>query len=322
MLIRDAAYRRLLKATRADLHQASASGPTPRGRPRRRAGDRVAFHYEQAHRYRTELGTVDEETDRLGPAGGGAVRASRRAARSTARTLRRPARSPARRWRLPDPDVDERGELLLIGCECLLASGDVAAGAPLVDELDAPAGDNEQLSAVGRLLPRPARRAHRPGRRGRGRGRWPRPRPATLDGLGDDAGEAKARQVRAGCSRGSAGSASPRWSSTSRSARHARADDRRRVTAVLGAAPQAALLGPSPVARAGGRCLDVVRLLRITTASPAVEATSIRCQAVLEALRGRFDVSRSMLASARASSRSSVCATACSRPTCSPAWSS
>ncbi|MEP6623683.1 MAG: hypothetical protein ABJC79_04525, partial [Acidimicrobiia bacterium] len=79
------------------------------------------------------------------------------------------------------------------------------------------------------------------------------------------------------------------------------ADDRRRVTAVLGAAPQAALFGPSPVARAGGRCLDVVRLLRITTASPSVEATSMRCQAVLEALRGRFDVSRSMLASARAS---------------------
>ena len=63
----------------------------------------------------------------------------------------------------------------------------------------------------------------------------------------------------------------------------------------------AALFGPSPVARAGGRCLDVVRLLRITTASPSVEATSMRCQAVLEALRGRFDVSRSMLASARAS---------------------
>jgi ketosteroid isomerase-like protein len=67
----------------------------------------------------------------------------------------------------------------------------------------------------------------------------------------------------------------------------------------LGAAPQAALFGPSPVARAGGRCLDVVRLLRITTASPSVEATSMRCQAVLEALRGRFDVSRSMLASSR-----------------------
>ena len=56
------------------------------------------------------------------------------------------------------------------------------------------------------------------------------------------------------------------------------AGDRRRVAAVLGAAPLAALWGPSPIPRAGGRCLDVIRLLRITTGSPAVEATSVRCQ--------------------------------------------
>ena len=78
------------------------------------------------------------------------------------------------------------------------------------------------------------------------------------------------------------------------------ADDRRRVTAVLGSAPTAALWGPSPVPRAGGRCLDVIRLLRITTASPAVEAVSVRCQAVLEGLRGRFDTARTMLESSRA----------------------
>ncbi len=72
------------------------------------------------------------------------------------------------------------------------------------------------------------------------------------------------------------------------------------MAVVLGAAPVAALWGPSPIPRAGGRCLDVIRLLRITTGSPAVEATSVRCQAVLEALRGRFDTARSMLADSRA----------------------
>ena len=66
-----------------------------------------------------------------------------------------------------------------------------------------------------------------------------------------------------------------------------RAREHRRVNAVLAGAPLAALWGPNPVPRAGGRCLDVVRLLRITTDSPAVEATSTRCQAVLEAFRGR-----------------------------------
>ena len=81
------------------------------------------------------------------------------------------------------------------------------------------------------------------------------------------------------------------------------ADDRRRITSVLAAAPVAALWGPSPVPRAGGRCLDVMRLSRITADSPAVEATSVRCQAVLEGMRGRFDTARSLLDSARATGR-------------------
>src|SRR6202044_1767912 len=78
-----------------------------------------------------------------------------------------------------------------------------------------------------------------------------------------------------------------------------RAHDHRRVNAVLANAPLAALWGPNPVPRAGGRCLDVVRLLRITTDSPAVEATSTRCQAVLEAFRGRAAAARRMIDSAR-----------------------
>ena len=56
--------------------------------------------------------------------------------------------------------------------------------------------------------------------------------------------------------------------------------------------PPAALWGPSPVTRASGRCLDVVRVLRITDGAPAVEAVALRCQAVLEALRGRIDAGR------------------------------
>ena len=71
------------------------------------------------------------------------------------------------------------------------------------------------------------------------------------------------------------------------------------MNAVLANAPLAALWGPNPVPRAGGRCLDVVRLLRITTDSPAVEATSTRCQAVLEAFRGRAAAARRMIDSAR-----------------------
>ena len=182
----------------------------------------------------------------------------------------------------------------------MLSSGDVAASRPLVEELRAAAGADASLGAwaacfeaqlIGLTDPEGLVEAEAASTAAA----------AVMEELGDRAGEAKAHQVRAAllARLGRVGDAELELDLALGAAR--RVDDRRRVTAVLGAAPVAALWGPSPVARAGGRCLDVVRLLRITTASPSVEATSMRCQAVLEALRGRFDVSRSMLASARAS---------------------
>ena len=65
-----------------------------------------------------------------------------------------------------------------------------------------------------------------------------------------------------------------------------------------------------------GRCLDVMRLSRITADSPAVEATSVRCQAVLEGDARSVRHGRSLLDSARTTGRRSVCVTACSRPSC------
>ena len=79
-----------------------------------------------------------------------------------------------------------------------------------------------------------------------------------------------------------------------------RARDRRRVTAVLSGAPRAALWGPSPIVRASGRCLDIVRILRMTPGNRHVEASALRCQAVLEAMRGRAEAAREILATCRA----------------------
>src|SRR5439155_928628 len=45
--------------------------------------------------------------------------------------------------------------------------------------------------------------------------------------------------------------------------------------------------------------LDVVRVLRITQGAPAVEAVALRCQGVLEALRGRTEAARRMIAASR-----------------------
>src|SRR5215207_5901316 len=120
-----------------------------------------------------------------------------------------------------------------------------------------------------------------------------------LAGLDDAAGEAKAHTVRAGCLArlGRIGDCETALDHALTAAR--RAGEHRRVNAVLAGAPLAALWGPNPVPRAGGRCLDVVRLLRITTGSPVVEATSTRCQGVLDAFRGRAAAGRQLIDSAR-----------------------
>src|SRR5262249_60293007 len=116
---------------------------------------------------------------------------------------------------------------------------------------------------------------------------------------GDLAGDAKAQFVQAiALARlGQVGACEAALDRALAAAR--RAGDRRRSNAVLAIAPLAALWGPSPVTRASGRCLDVVRVLRITQGAPAVEAVALRCQAVLEALRGRTEAARRMIASSR-----------------------
>ena len=198
---------------------------------------------------------------------------------------------------LPDRD-DQVADLLVARCEALLAAGDVASAAGAVSQLQQATVDSGRLAAWATcfdgelsILIHPERlddveaaltaAAHK------------------LAEIDDAAGEAKAHTVRAACLArlGRIGDCEIALDDALTAARRAR--EHRRVNAVLAGAPLAALWGPNPVPRAGGRCLDVVRLLRITTDSPAVEATSTRCQAVLEAFRGRDAAARRMIDSAR-----------------------
>ncbi|MGD1257908.1 BTAD domain-containing putative transcriptional regulator [Mycobacterium seoulense] len=198
---------------------------------------------------------------------------------------------------LPDRD-DQTAALLIARCEALLAAGDVASAASAVAELQGATVDSAQLAAWATcfdgqlsMLIHPERLDEVEAAVGAAADK--------LAELGDAAGEAKAHTVRAGCLArlGRIGDCEIALDEALTAARRAR--EHRRVNAVLGNAPLAALWGPNPVPRAGGRCLDVVRLLRITTDSPAVEATSTRCQAVLEAFRGRAAAARRMIESAR-----------------------
>ena len=87
LLIRDAVYQAMPKEQRAELHEGYARWLTGA------AGDRVleyqeilGYHLEQAYRYRTELGPIDDRTRALGHEAGRALQASseRAAARGDA----------------------------------------------------------------------------------------------------------------------------------------------------------------------------------------------------------------------------------------------
>jgi class 3 adenylate cyclase len=200
---------------------------------------------------------------------------------------------------LPDRD-DQQAELLVARCEALLAAGDVGSATGAVSQLQSAAGDSARLAAWGTCFDGQLSMLTDPERLDEIESAVSSAA-AKLAGLDDAAGEAKAHTVRASCLArlGRIGDCETALDQALTAARQAR--EHRRVNAVLAGAPLAALWGPNPVPRAGGRCLDVVRLLRITTGSPVVEATSTRCQGVLDAFRGRAAAGRQLIDSARRS---------------------
>jgi class 3 adenylate cyclase/tetratricopeptide (TPR) repeat protein len=297
LLTREAAYRRLLKGTRAELHGRFAEWLEARAGESVEHDEAIGWHFEQAHHYLRELAPMGERGRSLGE------RASRRLAAAGRRALARDDLPPAASLLGRALDALEaadpaRAELALDRCEALLAAGDVALAAQAIAEIERFAASSSRLQAwrtcfAGQLavLTDPETL--------RSTADAVAAAAASLGSLGDAAGEAKAHSVHATALArlGEIGRCEAALDRALEAAR--RAGDRRRASAVLAGAPLAALWGPSPVTRASGRCLDVMRVLRVTQGAPAVEAVALRCQAVLEALRGRTDAARRMVASAR-----------------------
>lgn len=297
-LIRDAAYRRLLRGERARLHERVArwlgtlrNGATDRD-------ERIGHHLERAQADARTLGPLDEHGRAV------AAEAAGRLASAADRALGRDDLQAAaglagRAVRCLDAGEPGRTAPLITRCEALLEDGRVIEAADNIDELVVLAGGSPRIQAwatcfrvqratlvdtrdLADTIPMLVAAA------------------ATLARLGDSSGEAKAHRVHASvlARLGRLGECEAALDRALTAARLA--GDMRQATGVLMTLPVAALWGPSPVPRAGGRCLDVIRLVRITTGARAVEVASVRCQAVLEALRGRFDGARSLLRTARA----------------------
>ena len=297
VLIRDAAYRGLLKGTRAELHERFADWATAKAGEAIEHDETIGWHLEQAHQLLRELGPIDAKGRALGE------RASRHLAAAGRRALARDdlplaASLLGRALERLDADDAARADLALDWCEALLAAGDVGPAVAAIDQLARFGAASDRLRAwhtcfAGQHTVLTAPSALR------ATADAVAAAAESLDALGDAAGEAKGHFVHAlALARlGEIGACEAALDLALAAAR--RAGDRRRANTVLAIAPLAALWGPSPVTRASGRCLDVVRVLRITQGAPAVEAVALSCQGVLEALRGRTDAARRMIASAR-----------------------
>ena len=296
-LIRDAAYRRVLREARAELHEKTAGWLIAKTGGGADHDETIGFHLEQAQANWRHLGELDDHGRAI------AVEAARRLASAAHRSLHRddlPAAGAlaGRALACLDEGDGDRTELLLVRCEALLGTGAIVEARPAVEELATLAAGDERLGAwatafdvqlatlmgtaeledAGRVAQQAAER---------------------LSTLHDATGAAKAHRVHASVL-ARLGRIADTEAALDKALTAAReASDQRQISGVLAAAPVAALWGPSPVPRAGGRCLDVVRLLRITTGAREVEAISTRCQAVLESFRGRHDAARKMLVNAR-----------------------
>ncbi len=297
VLIRDAAYHLLLKEARAELHEKFAEWLE--GKAGALVGEHeevIAYHLEQAHEYRRQLGPLDERGRTLGAHAASRLASAGR--RALAREDLAAAANLLRRALARQSGIDEATILWDLG-EALLSAGETAGATEVVELLAAVSAGDEGPTARAAVLA--AQLAILTGAAALAQ---------TVTGIGtatqalaaagDGVGEAKGYHVMAQA-HAQLGQVAAAETALDRALTAARkVDDRRRITAVLAAAPRAALWGPSPVMRASGRCLDVVRILRMTPGSRHVEPIALRCQAVLEAMRGRAAAARDILDAGRA----------------------
>ena len=295
LLIRDAAYDALPKATRADLHERFATGSASTGRPRRaRRGG--GYHLERAYRYRVELGPAGAEAEalaaraaaRLAAAGGRAVnRGDMRAAEhlfGRAESLY-DGDDPARLALLPRlgrvlqdmGDWDRARTVLGDALARSRATGDRRVGADAAVALAHLEMFTEVLRThdeVRELLAEPVR---------------------VFESLGDEAGLARAFGL-AGQLRFWAGDSAAAIVDLERAAEHARrAGDLEQESHCLNYVLIASVHGATPVDEANERCAQIGEQL---AGDRRMAVTVLRCRINLEAMAGRFAEARALAAEA------------------------
>jgi class 3 adenylate cyclase/tetratricopeptide (TPR) repeat protein len=253
LLVRDAAYESISKELRAELHERFA-GATERQRSE--YDEIIGYHFEQAHRYREQLGMIDEEL--AGRAASRLAAAGRRAdARGDAHAA---ANLLGRAVALMPEGSLEALELLMLLADALFALGEFARADTLVNQAaeGARASGQRALELRASIQAQQQRYWHEPegaseALRGIAEGSIPE-----LERLRDDRGLALAWQALHQVHSGE-GNAAAMSTAADRFLFHARrAGERRLQEAALAASAMATWLGATPAEAAIARLEQVL----------------------------------------------------------------
>ncbi len=297
ILVRDAAYNGLLKRARADFHERFVDWAEELNRRQGRAGHEFeeihGYHLEQAYRYLTELGTLDDHARRVGGRASEKLASAGRRAQArgdmpaAVSLLRRAAstRSPL------DPD---RLALLPDLGEALMESGEFDDADAVLREAAAAAAEtsDEELGAAANLV-RLLVQSYSGGSddwSGRVTEEVERAL-GVFERTDDDAGMALAWRLRAGLS-GTAGRYGEAARAQEEVIRHVeRTGNRRAETRAAAGLSISLVYGPTPVPEAISRCVE----LATRASSDRRTVALINAQlAQLHAMRGEFDAARQL----------------------------
>ena len=287
VLIQEAAYEGVPKEVRADLHERLAERL---GSEEESEDEIVGFHLERAYRCRAELGLVGERERQLAAA----ATARLEAAGHKAMVLGDAEASGnllGRAVSLLPPDDPTRLALLPTLGAALRDAGQLA-------EADRVLTDAIELSAHDELLHARARVEQQFVRLQTHAGAIDDVERVAEDGLrvfeqhADEMGQIRAWSLKAFSAwiGGQAAKADEAWR---RGAEHARrAGERRELFEILDWRASAAVVGPTPVNEAIQLCLEIREQVR---SSRVAMAETLQPLAVLHAMRGEFDVARSLV---------------------------
>ncbi|HSK37329.1 MAG TPA: tetratricopeptide repeat protein, partial [Actinomycetota bacterium] len=290
LLVQQAAYRAIPKSHRAELHERFAGWAEGQATE----DEIVGYHLEQAVRYRSELGQVDDELRALARRGSGHLEAAgaRAPARgdvpAAVRLLQRaasllPAGDPARGRAQPGLGaalmeagrLDQAGRALEEAEGIAEAAGDERLAARARVQrllLGLQVAMGTAAAEVGQALPGLL---------------------ATFERSADEVGRCQAWRLRAAVHwlQADSAAAEDAWRQAAVHAR--RAGDERQLTEVLGWLASAALWGPTPAAEGIGRC---ERYLEEVGSHQTGEAVILNHLAGLYAMQDRVPEARQLLA--------------------------